>query len=141
MITKALLLFLATMGGAGVLYRGQLQALVAQAAANLRPPAVSSPNVVPPPIVAAPPTAVAAPANPDRLVAGQFHATPLDEPRVRTNRLDNTVSTAGGPVVYPVYRTEVVKQVVVAPPRVIVQRQTQRQTRNAPHQVILHNGN
>ena len=141
MITKALLLFLATMGSAGFLYRSQLQSLIVQAAANLRPPAVSSQNVVQPPTAAAP---TAAPTtDPHRLVAGQFHATPLDEPRVRTNRLENTVSTAGGPAVYPVYRTEVVKQVVspvhVMQPHVV--QPHQRQIVNPPRKNPPHNGN
>ena len=134
MIMKALLLFLATMGGAGVLYRGQLQSLVD----SLRHAEVSRQSVAQPAVEAAPP------AESNRLVAGEFHATVLDEPRVRTNRWENTVSTAGGPVVYPVYRTEVVKQVVTpvyVAPRVIVQRPVQRQPAVPPRQAISRSGN
>ena len=134
MITKALLLFLAATGSAGFLYRSQLQSLLVQA---LRQPA-SSQSVVQPLAEAAPP------ADSARLAAGQFHATVLDEPRIRTNQWENTVSTAGGPIVYGtevVKRVQVVTPLLEAPRRIIVQQPARQQPVYQPHPVIRRNGN
>ena len=39
-------------------------------------------------------------ANGHHIVSGEFHRTDLDEPARYTNRAENIVSTAGGPVIY-----------------------------------------
>ncbi len=47
-------------------------------------------------------------ANSSHLVSGQFHPTTLDASAVRTNRLDNIVSTAGAPVMYSTSQTVII---------------------------------
>ena len=53
---------------------------------------------------------VSQPTSPARLIPGQFHASSLDAPAVSTNRYENIVSTAGGPVMYPTYQTVVIER-------------------------------